>query len=64
MKIVTSGSGYADIDAYAGTVAYAELLQAQGIGVVAAGAVQSNCCVMFAAAQCAIYERSREWQVF
>lgn len=30
MKIVTSGAPYMDIDAYAGCVAYAELLQAQG----------------------------------
>jgi inorganic pyrophosphatase/exopolyphosphatase len=31
MRIVTSGSEYIDIDAYAGAIAYAELLQAQGI---------------------------------
>jgi len=30
MKIVTAGARYADIDAYAGCVAYAELLQKQG----------------------------------
>ncbi|MEO8785302.1 MAG: DHH family phosphoesterase [Candidatus Saccharimonadales bacterium] len=30
MKIVTSGSSYIDIDAYAGCVAYAELLRQQG----------------------------------
>ena len=30
MKIVTSGSRYIDIDAYAGCIAYAELLQKQG----------------------------------
>ena len=30
MHIITSGSRYIDIDAYAGTVAYAELLQYQG----------------------------------
>lgn len=30
MRIVTSGSRYLDIDAYAGIVAYAELLQTQG----------------------------------
>lgn len=30
MKIITAGSRYADIDAYAGCVAYAELLQKQG----------------------------------
>ena len=31
MRIITSGSSYADIDAYGGCVAYAELLQKQGI---------------------------------
>jgi nanoRNase/pAp phosphatase (c-di-AMP/oligoRNAs hydrolase) len=31
MRIVTSGSNYVDIDAYAGCVAYAQLLQAQGV---------------------------------
>ncbi len=31
MKIVTAGSAYVDIDAYAGSIAYAELLQTQGI---------------------------------
>lgn len=31
MHIVTSGSAYIDIDAFAGCVAYAELLQAQGV---------------------------------
>lgn len=30
MKIVTAGARYADIDAYAGCIAYAELLQKQG----------------------------------
>lgn len=30
MRIVTSGSAYIDIDGYAGAIAYAELLQAQG----------------------------------
>ncbi len=30
MRIVTSGSAYIDIDAYAGCVGYAELLRAQG----------------------------------
>jgi inorganic pyrophosphatase/exopolyphosphatase len=30
MRIVTSGSAYVDIDAYAGSIAYAELLQLQG----------------------------------
>jgi len=36
MHIVTSGSPYLDIDAYAGIVAYAELLQAQGTEAIAA----------------------------
>jgi inorganic pyrophosphatase/exopolyphosphatase len=31
MRIITSGSTYIDIDGYAGVIAYAELLQAQGI---------------------------------
>ncbi len=31
MKIITSGSRYVDIDAYAGVVAYAELLRTQGM---------------------------------
>lgn len=31
MRIITSGSRYLDIDAYAGCIAYAELLQQQGI---------------------------------
>ncbi len=35
MKIVTTGMGYVDIDAYGGCVAYAELLQMQGIDAVA-----------------------------
>ncbi|MBI1857276.1 DHH family protein [Candidatus Saccharibacteria bacterium] len=30
MRVVTSGSAYVDIDAYAGAIAYAELLQVQG----------------------------------
>ncbi len=30
MRIITSGSRYVDIDAYAGAIAYAELLQARG----------------------------------
>jgi nanoRNase/pAp phosphatase (c-di-AMP/oligoRNAs hydrolase) len=34
MKVVTCGAPYLDIDAYAGIVAYAELLQAQGIEAV------------------------------
>lgn len=35
MRIVTSGSAYVDIDAYAGCIAYAELLQVQGIEAAA-----------------------------
>ena len=35
MRIITSGSSYADIDAYGGCVAYAELLQKQGIAAQA-----------------------------
>jgi inorganic pyrophosphatase/exopolyphosphatase len=35
MKIVTSGAKYIDIDAYAGCIAYAELLQLQGEDVLA-----------------------------
>lgn len=31
MRIITSGSRYLDIDAYAGIIAYAELLRAQGL---------------------------------
>lgn len=31
MKIITAGSAYLDIDAYAGIIAYAELLQKQGV---------------------------------
>jgi inorganic pyrophosphatase/exopolyphosphatase len=35
MKVITSGSAYIDIDAYACIVAYAELLQEQGIEAIA-----------------------------
>lgn len=31
MKIITAGSAYVDVDAYAGCIAYAELMQKQGI---------------------------------
>ena len=36
MKVITSGSAYLDIDAYAGCIAYAELLNLQGEQAVAA----------------------------
>jgi inorganic pyrophosphatase len=42
MKIVTSGSNYIDIDAYAGCVAYAELLRAQGIDAKAVSMATPN----------------------
>jgi len=42
MKVVTSGSAYVDIDAYAGAVAYAELLQAQGQEAKAASTAPFN----------------------
>lgn len=35
MKIVTSGSKYIDIDAYAGIIAYANLLNLNGISAKA-----------------------------
>ncbi len=35
MRVVTSGYTYLDIDAYAGSIAYAELLQAQGVEAAA-----------------------------
>jgi inorganic pyrophosphatase len=35
MKVVTAGKLYADIDVYAGIIAYAELLRAQGLEAVA-----------------------------
>lgn len=42
MKIVTTGMGYVDIDAYAGCIAYAELLELQGIEAVAASTSPLN----------------------
>jgi inorganic pyrophosphatase/exopolyphosphatase len=42
MRVVTSGSAYIDIDAYAGCVAYAELLGLQGIEAVAASTAPWN----------------------
>lgn len=42
MKIVTAGSRYLDIDAYAGIIAYAELLQKQGIPAKAVSTAEPN----------------------
>ncbi len=42
MKIITAGSYYLDIDAYAGIVAYAELLQKQGIEAKAVSTAPPN----------------------
>lgn len=42
MKMITAGSRYLDIDAYAGITAYAELLQKQGIPVRAVSTAQPN----------------------
>ncbi len=42
MRVVTTGSRYVDIDAYGGCVAYAELLNLQGIPAVAASTVELN----------------------
>ncbi len=42
MKVVTSGQTYLDIDAYAGCIAYAELLRLQGHEAVAASAAPLN----------------------
>lgn len=42
MRVVTSGSAYVDIDAYAGSVAYAELLQVQGDEAVAVSTAPLN----------------------
>lgn len=42
MKVVTSGLGFLDIDAYAGCVAYAELLNIQGIDAVAFSSAHIN----------------------
>lgn len=42
MKVVTSGSAYLDIDAYAGCIGYAELLNAEGEEAVAASSAPLN----------------------
>lgn len=42
MRIITSGSKYLDIDAYAGCIAYAELLQTQGIDARAVSTAPLN----------------------
>jgi inorganic pyrophosphatase len=42
MHIVTTGFTYADIDGYAGCVAYAELLRAQGIDAEAISTAPPN----------------------
>ncbi len=42
MKVVTAGSRYLDIDAYAGCIAYAELLCAQGHEAIAASTAPVN----------------------
>jgi inorganic pyrophosphatase len=42
VKIVTSGKGFLDIDAYAGCVAYAELLSLQGIEAIAFSSAPLN----------------------
>ncbi len=42
MKIVTSGLSFLDIDAYAGCVAYAELLNLQGVEAVAFSSAEMN----------------------
>ena len=45
MKIITSGASYLDIDAYACCIAYAELLNLQGIPARAASNAQPNASV-------------------
>ncbi|MFW9078855.1 DHH family phosphoesterase [Pseudomonas sp. P2757] len=45
MKIITSGAAYLDIDAYACCIAYAELLNLQGIPAVAVSSAQPNASV-------------------
>ncbi len=42
MRIITAGAGYLDIDAYAGIVAYAELLNLQGINAQAVSTAPLN----------------------
>ena len=45
MKIITSGASYLDIDAYACCIAYAELLNLQGIPARAVSSAQPNASV-------------------
>ncbi|VVQ13792.1 DHH family phosphoesterase [Pseudomonas fluorescens] len=45
MKIITSGASYLDIDAYACCIAYAELLNLQGIPARAVSSAQANASV-------------------
>lgn len=54
MKIVTAGSPYIDIDAYAGCVAYAELLRLQGHDAIALSTSRMNE---------SITRALREWEV-
>lgn len=54
MKIITAGPGYIDIDAYAGIIAYAELLQKQG---------QSAQAVSTSAPNESVTKTVRSWQV-
>jgi inorganic pyrophosphatase/exopolyphosphatase len=42
MRVITAGAAYLDIDAYAGIIAYAELLQKQGIEARAASTATPN----------------------
>jgi inorganic pyrophosphatase/exopolyphosphatase len=42
MKVITAGFTYTDIDAYAGIIAYAELLRAQGIDAQAVSIAPTN----------------------
>jgi inorganic pyrophosphatase/exopolyphosphatase len=42
MKVITAGSAYLDIDAYAGIIAYAELLQKQGFPAQAVSTAAPN----------------------
>lgn len=42
MRVITAGFAYTDIDAYAGIVAYAELLRAQGIDAQAVSTAPTN----------------------
>jgi inorganic pyrophosphatase/manganese-dependent inorganic pyrophosphatase len=45
MKIITSGASYLDIDAYACCIAYAELLNLQGIPARAVSSAKPNASV-------------------